>query len=130
MAAVALASRCAVAAGASAGLEPAPDRVCRCRALEYDLLLSKPKLTPGRRDRPVRQRRRGLAQPAPAAGRSTGAPRGPELGLGEVEPGAYENLDAHLHRGSTYELWCSLKDHRAKGMDATVRTKRHRHRGR
>lgn len=130
MAAVALTVACAVPAGASAGpVEPAPSRL-QVQGLEYQLLLSRQKLRPGgaivqfvnagEDSHNLRLQRVDLA----------GAPRGPELGLGEVEPGAYENLAAHLHRGSTYELWCSVADHRALGMDATLRTKRHRHRGR
>lgn len=128
MAAVALAVACAVPAGASAGpADTAPSRL-QVQGLEYELLLSRQKLRPG--DAIVQFLNAGEDSHNLRLQRvdSAGGGRGPELGLGEVEPGAYENLAAHLHRGSTYELWCSVTDHRAQGMDATLRTKRHRHR--
>ena len=98
------------------------------RGSEFDLLLSKQKLTPGRvivqflnsgeDDHDLRLQRLD----------SAGAQIGPELGAGEVEPGAYENIDARLRKRSTYVLWCSLGDHRQRGMEALLRTRRHRRR--
>lgn len=128
IAAAALAVACAVPASASPGpVEAAPSRL-QVQGLEYQLLLSRQKLRPG--DAIVQFVNAGEDSHNLRLQRvdSAGAPRGPELGVDEVEPGAYENLAAHLHRGSTYELWCSVKDHRALGMDATLRTKHHRHR--
>ena len=130
IAVVALAGAAAAPAIASARpVDPAPSRL-QVQGVEYQLLLSRRKLRPG--DAIVQFVNAGEDSHNLRLQRvdSSGAALGPELGLGEVQPGAYENLAAHLHRGSTYELWCSLKDHRARGMDATVRTKRHRHRGR
>jgi hypothetical protein len=127
---IALAGAAVAPALASARpVDPAPSRL-QVQGVEYQLLLSRQKLRPG--DAIVQFVNAGEDSHNLRLQRidSSGAPLGPELGLGEVEPGAYENLAAHLHRGSTYELWCSVKDHRARGMDATLRTKRHRHRGR
>lgn len=42
--------------------------------------------------------------------------------LGEVGPGETGELDLHLHRGSTYRLWCSIPGHEELGMVATLRT--------
>ena len=113
------------AGSAAAKPEPAPHRV-QVRGSEYDLLLSKAKLKPGpaivqflndgEDAHDLRLQR--LAPP--------GAPAGPELGVGEVEPGAYENIETRLRRRSTYLLWCSLADHRPRGMEALLRTRRHR----
>ena len=100
-----------------------PPHRAQVRGSEYDLVLSKPKLRPGRviiqflnageDSHDLRLQRRG---------------EGAEFGFGSVEPGGYENLDARLRKGSTYILWCSLSDHRQRGMEATLRTRRHRHR--
>jgi hypothetical protein len=116
-----------LAAPAFAPATPAgqvPDRV-QVRGSEFDLTLSKSKLTPGRvivqfvnsgeDAHDLRLQRLGPA-----------GQEGPELGVGEVAPGAYANLDAHLRKGSSYVLWCSLKEHRQLGMEATLRTRKHR----
>jgi hypothetical protein len=115
------------AATAAAKPEPAADRV-QVRGSEFELVLSKRKLTPGRvivqflnageDDHDLRFQRLD----------STGVQVGPELGAGEVEPGAYENIDTRLRKRSTYVLWCSLGDHRERGMEAHLRTRRHRRR--
>lgn len=122
-----VAALCVCAGSAAAKPEPAPDRV-QVRGSEFDLLLSKGKVTPGRvivqflnsgeDDHNLRLQRLN----------SSGAQVGPELGAGEVEPGAYENIDARLRRRATYVLWCSLGDHRERGMEALMRTRRHRRR--
>lgn len=104
---------------------PLPDRV-QAQGTEFNLLLSKQKLIPGRvivqfvnageDSHDLR-----LQRLAP-----DGSQVGPELGAGEVAPGDYENIDTHLKRGSRYVLWCSLQDHRQRGMEATLRTRKHR----
>ena len=105
---------------------PAPDRV-QVRGSEYDLLLSRRKVKPGRvivqflnagedtHDLVVQRLDPG-----------TGEQVGPVIGGQEVIPGAYVNLDSHLRKGSTYVLYCSLQNHRQLGMEATLRVARHR----
>lgn len=39
--------------------------------------------------------------------------------LGKVAPGQYADLTLHLPPGR-YSLWCSIADHRRKGMRATL----------
>ncbi len=39
--------------------------------------------------------------------------------LGEVAPGKYADLTLHLPPGR-YSLWCSIANHRQKGMHATL----------
>jgi plastocyanin len=39
--------------------------------------------------------------------------------LGKVAPGKYADLTLHLPPGR-YSLWCSIADHRRKGMHATL----------
>ena len=39
--------------------------------------------------------------------------------LGKVAPGQYADLTLHLPPGR-YSLWCSIADHRQKGMRATL----------
>jgi plastocyanin len=43
--------------------------------------------------------------------------------LGKVAPGKYADLTLHLPPGR-YSLWCSVADHRRKGMHATLIVKR------
>jgi hypothetical protein len=96
------------------------------RGTEFDLTLSKPMLRPGRAivqflndgedPHDLRLQRLG----------ATGDPEGPELGIGVVGPGEYANLEASLRKRSTYVMWCSLSDHRERGMEATLRTKKKR----
>ena len=119
---VAAAALAAPALGtAAAKSEPAPARVL-VRGTEFDLTLSKQKVKPGRvilqflndgeDSHDLRIQREGDQ----------------ELGLGEVLPEEYESLDVRLRKRSTYVLWCSLADHRAAGMEATLRTKAKRRR--
>lgn len=113
------------ATASAASTEPVPDRV-QVRGMEYDLLLSKQKLHPGNDivqflndgedSHDLKFQRVGPA----------GEPEGPEIAIGVVGPGEYENLEAHFKRSSTYVFWCSLADHRQKGMEATLRTKKRR----
>jgi hypothetical protein len=46
------------------------------------------------------------------------------ISIGVVPPGSYSNLDTRLRKHATYTLWCSLSDHRQRGMEATLRTRR------
>ena len=99
---------------------PTPDRML-VRGSEFDLVLSKQRVRPGRvivqfvNDGEDSHDLR--LQPAGA---------GAEFGLGEIAPGEYENLDTRLRKGSTYALYCSLPGHRESGMDATLRTRKRR----
>ncbi|MDX6582567.1 MAG: hypothetical protein QOI10_1751 [Solirubrobacterales bacterium] len=122
--AVCLAALLVPATAPAGSSEPVPDRV-QVTGSEYNLLLSKPKLVPGRvivqfinsgeDSHDLKLQRLG------ASGQE-----GPELGLGEVEPGQYANLDTHLRKGARYVLWCSLTGHRQLGMEATLKVARHR----
>ncbi len=110
----------ALAPAAAPAEKPPPERLM-VRGLEFDLLLSKRKLQPGRAviqfvnagedAHDLRIQRAGQAG---------------EFGFDSVEPGEYESLETHLKRSSTYVLWCSLADHRALGMEAALRTKKRR----
>ena len=121
---------CALALGppaaSSAGKQaPDPERV-QARGVEFDLTLSRTKLRPGRAiiqflnagEDPHDLR----IQRLDAGGHQIGD----ELGFGVIGPGDYDNLDTHLARRARYVLWCSLDDHRQRGMEATLRTRRHR----
>jgi hypothetical protein len=107
---------------------PGPDRV-QARGSEFDLILSKPKVRPGRvlvqflndGEDPHDLRLQRID--------ALGAPVAEEFGVGVLAPGAYESLDTRLDKRATYVLWCSLSDHRARGMEAVLRTKK-RHRPR
>lgn len=97
-----------------------PDRVM-ARGSEWQITLSKRKVEPGR-----------VIVQFVNAGEDSHDLRlqriggGPELGIGELAPGSYANLDVHLKRGSSYELWCSLPNHRERGMEATLRVAKRR----
>ena len=43
--------------------------------------------------------------------------------IGVTNPGGRAELEASLRPGA-YRLWCSIADHRARGMRATLRVKR------
>ena len=101
-----------------------PDRV-GVRGEEFDLLLSKQKVRPGRvivqfvnagEDPHDLRLQRQTAE----------GPVGAELGSGVVAPSTYDNLDLRLKQRSRYVLWCSLADHRALGMEATLRVGKRR----
>jgi plastocyanin len=47
------------------------------------------------------------------------------LSLAEVQPGASADLRAKLAAGR-YVLWCSISDHRARGMEARLVVKKRR----
>ena len=103
-----------------------PDRV-GVRGCEFDLLLSKQKVAPGRvivqfvnsGEDPHDLR---LQRLDPATGTQAGA----ELGSGVVAPSTYDNLDLRLKKASRYVLWCSLADHRERGMEATLKVGKRR----
>ena len=93
----------------------APARV-QVAADEFHLVLSRPSIVPGRAlielvnfgedEHDLRLRR--LAKP-----------RARTWTLARVLPGEHAVLEASLRPG-TYQLWCSLADHRARGMRATL----------
>ena len=104
---------------------PPPDRV-QVQGSEYDLVLSKTKLAPGRAivqfvnaGEDAHDLRLQRVDPS-------GAQIGPEVGAGEVTPGDYANIDTRLKKASRYVLWCSLQNHRQLGMEAVLRTGKHR----
>ena len=109
-----------VAVAPASSAEPIPDRVM-ARGTEFDLTLSKTKLIPGRA---IVQFVNAGEDPHDLKIQRVGG--GEEMSIGVVQSGTYVNLDTRLRRGSTYVLWCSLSDHRQKGMEATLRTKRRR----
>jgi plastocyanin len=109
----------------AAATDPVPDRV-QVRGMEFDLLLSKQKLRPGT----------GIVQFLNDGEdphdlkfervNSDGSAAGPEQSIGVVGPGEYENLATHFKKNSTYVFWCSLDEHRQRGMEATLQTKKKR----
>jgi hypothetical protein len=118
LAAVALA---AIAPAAAAKPEqPVPDRVL-VRGVEFNLTLSKAKVAPGR---VIVQFLNDGEDPHDLRIARVGDAG--EFGFGEVGPGEYENLDARLRKRSRYVMWCSLSGHRELGMEATLRTRKHR----
>jgi hypothetical protein len=123
LAIVALGAVLALAGQAAAKPAPVPDRVL-VRGSEFDLVLSKQRVHPGR---VIIQFVNGGEDPHDLRLQRRG--EGEESGLGEVGPGEYENLDTRLRKRSTYLLWCSLSGHRESGMEATLRTKKRRLRG-
>jgi plastocyanin len=92
---------------------PAPARV-QVVAREYSFQLSRVKVKSGsailelanfgQDPHDLRMQRRGAKHIA---------------GLGVVPPGARALLSLHLRPGR-YSLWCSVADHRARGMQATL----------
>ena len=109
-----------IAAVSPATPSPAPDRVM-VRGSEFEIVLSKRKLIPGR---VIVQFVNAGEDPHDLRVERLGA--GEEFGVGVIGPGEVENLDARLKKRSTYTLWCSLSDHRERGMEATLRTKKRR----
>jgi hypothetical protein len=100
--------------------ERTPDRVM-VTGTEYDLTLSKTKLTPGRA---IVQFVNSGEDPHDLKIQRVGDDT--EISIGVVPSGAYSNLDTRLRKGSKYVLWCSLSDHRQRGMEATLRTRKRR----
>jgi plastocyanin len=109
-----------LAAGLAAPAAGAPDRVL-ARGSEWEITLSKRKVQPGR---VIVQFLNDGEDPHDLRLQRHGG--GPELGIGELEPGEYANLDVRLRRASSYRLWCSLPQHRERGMEATLRVAKRR----
>jgi hypothetical protein len=99
--------------------EQVPDRVM-VRGTEYDLTLSKGKLAPGRA---IVQFVNAGEDPHDLKLERVGDDT--EISIGVVPSGGIANLDTRLRRGSKYVLWCSLSDHRQRGMEATLKVGRH-----
>jgi len=116
----ALLAAAGLAAGLASPAAAAPDRVL-ARGAEWEITLSKRKVQPGRVI--VQFLNDGEDSHDLRLQRDGG---GPELGIGELEPGDYANLDVRLRRASTYRLWCSLPQHRERGMEATLRVAKRR----
>lgn len=119
--ALALAAPVALAAKPPAS----PERV-QVQGSEYDLVLSRAKLTPGRAIVQFLNAGEDAHDLQMQRLDSSGAQVGAVVGAGEVDPGEYANIDTRLKRGSRYVLWCSLKEHRQLGMEATLRARKHR----
>ncbi len=91
------------------------------RGSEFDLVLSKQKLRPGR---VIIQFLNDGEDPHDL--RIVRAGDEAQFGFGMVGPTEYENLEAGLRKKSSYVLWCSLPDHREAGMEAVLQTKKRR----
>ncbi len=100
--------------------EQVPDRVM-ARGSEFDLVLSKTKVDPGR---VIVQFFNDGEDPHDMMLQRLGRQR--VVGSGVTASGGLVNLDLRLHKRSTYVLWCSLSDHRQLGMEATLRTRKRR----
>lgn len=88
-------------------------------AREFSLTLSQPKLAGG--DAIVQMYDYG-EDPHDLVLQRVGGER--RFALGVVLPGEVGELRLRLKRRSTYTLWCTFADHAARGMTATLRTKR------
>lgn len=42
---------------------------------------------------------------------------------GNVDPGQQDEVELKLRKGSRYQLWCSITDHRDLGMEATLKVR-------
>ena len=105
--------------------ERAPTRI-GVRGDEFNLVLSRTRVAPGPA---VVQFQNAGEDPHDLKLRRAGAQS--EIGTGEVSPGEHANLpQIWLKRASTYRLRCSLENHASDGMEATLRVKRKRPRGR
>ena len=125
---VALIASAAALAGPELGGPPvAPERAwagdapsrLQVTGTEFDLLLSRARVDPG--DGIVQFVNSG-EDPHDLKLRRTGGAR--EYATGVVLPGDYANLPVRFRRSSGYRLWCSLDEHEARGMAATVRVRR------
>lgn len=108
-----------VVAPASAGRGADPPSRLLVTAREYNLTLSQAKLGGG--DAIVQLYDYG-EDPHDLMLQRVGGER--RFSLGVVLPGEVGELRLRLKRRSTYTLWCSFADHAARGMTATLRTKR------
>jgi hypothetical protein len=112
----------AIGMPAAAKPPPQPDRV-QARGVEFDLTLSKQKVRPGR---VIIQFLNDGEDPHDLRVQQLNDPTAQEFGVGQLEAGEYENVDAWLRKRATYMLWCSISDHRGRGMEAVLRTKKRR----
>ena len=117
----ALVAGCALAAAASVvlgvpagGAAPAPSRV-QVSADEHTLVLSRTRLRPG--PAVVQLVNRGEDDHDLALRRI--APGAVTRRLARTAPGGVRELETTLRPGR-YRLWCTLADHRARGMSATL----------
>jgi plastocyanin len=109
---------CLIAAAPASSAEESPDRVM-ARGSEFNIVLSKPKVTPGR---VIVQFVNDGEDPHDVMLQRVGGKT--QIGSGVVPPGGVIDLDRRLRKRSTYMLWCSLADHRALGMEAQLRTRK------
>ncbi len=107
------------AAPATSAEQP-PERV-QVTGTEFDLTVSKTKLAPGRA---IVQFVNDGEDPHDLKIQRVGDST--EVSIGVVPPSTYSNLDTRLRKGSKYVLWCSLSDHRERGMETTLRTRKRR----
>ena len=107
-----------IAAAPARSADDVPDRVM-AKGSEFDLVLSKPKVKPGR---VIVQFVNDGEDPHDLMLQRVGGKT--VVGTGVAPPGGVVNLDTRLRKRSTYMLWCSLSDHRALGMEAKLRTRR------
>lgn len=87
---------------------------------EYSLTLSRPKVDAGQA---IVQLYDFGEDPHNLVLQRVGSNRVFSLGL--VQPGETGELRMKLRKASRYRLWCSLADHAARGMTASLRTSRH-----
>ena len=107
----------AVLVPAPAGATPPPGRL-QVVAREFSFALSRPKLKPG----PAIVELANFGEDAHDLRlRRVGGTR--TYRIGAVQPGRQARLRLKLLRGR-YLLWCSLADHRARGMQATLLVRR------
>jgi hypothetical protein len=92
------------------------------RGDEFNLVLSRTKVNPGHA---IVQFQNSGEDPHDLRLRRAGTET--EYGTGELEPGEFESLPRiWLKRGTKYRLWCSLENHVAYGMEATLRVRKRR----
>ena len=106
--------------------EPTADRATladrvQVRGSEFDLVLSKQKLRPGK---VIIQFLNNGEDPHDLRIVRIGDEA--QFGFGMVGPTEYENLETGLRKKSSYVLWCSLPGHRESGMEAVLKTKQRR----
>jgi hypothetical protein len=99
---------------------PGPSRLL-VRGEEFNLLLSQLKLNPGVA---IVQFHNAGEDPHDLWIQRVGDPE--QNFIGELAPGDVGELSIRLQRDSRYEMWCSLANHRALGMEASVRVRRKR----
>ena len=103
----------AAAAGPAAGATPAPARA-QVSATEFRLTLSRPSI---RRGSAILELVNYGEDDHDLALRRAGGLRTYRITL--VHPGGTGRLNARLRAGR-YAVWCTLADHRARGMHATL----------